>query len=205
MSAKRDFFGNIQKLMHYAKYRCNSVFFILLSQAINFTVQRRILPLFSLLFRNTNYATRLPHITKYATHNKRMLRHFYQTPIALKQENLRHLSKAFFFCIFGHTRVPKSGSNQQDVSNLPPRLPWYFPRWHIYMSQQHLILDCPPHFILILGQQKKLHSFSQLEMSKYVYKNFCVTKVWRGRQIVVLEFHSNPKLALARHLQPPNI
>ena len=25
------------------------------------------------------------------------------------------------------------------------------------------------------------------------------------RQIVVLEFHSNPKLALARHLQPPNI
>ena len=111
MSAKRDFFENIQKLMHDAKYRCNSVFFILLSQAINFTVQRRILPLFSLQFRNTNYATRLPHNTKYATHNKRMLRHFYQTPIALKQENLRHLSKAFFFCIFGHTWVPKSGSN----------------------------------------------------------------------------------------------
>ena len=91
--------------MHDAKYRCNSVFFILLSQAINFTVQRRILPLFSLQFRNTNYATRLPHITKYATHNKRMLRHFYPTPIALKQENSNYLKKKYLSFIHLGTHV----------------------------------------------------------------------------------------------------
>ena len=138
------------------------VFFLYFPRQYILQYRGAFLTLFSLQFRNSNYATRHPHVTKYATHNKRMLRHFYPTPIALKQENLRHLSKAFFFYIFGHTWVPKSGSNQQDVSNLPPRLPWYFPRWHIYMSQQHLILDCPPHFILILGPQKRLDSLVSL-------------------------------------------
>ena len=46
------------------------------------------------------------------------------------------------------------------------------------------------------------------------FKGYCIELFSRkllcnqsfvGRQIVVLEFHSNPKLALARHLQPPSI